>query len=58
MALKFGTMYKTPAMQSGLADKPLTFRQTFMLETRGQVFFVLVAFEYQRPPGPTFKAAA
>ena len=58
MALKFGTMYKTPAMQAGLADKPLTFRQIFTLGTRGHVFFVLVVFEYQRPLGPALEAAA
>ncbi len=29
MALKFGTIRRTPAMQAGLASKPLTFRQIF-----------------------------
>ena len=29
MALQFGTIYRTPAMQSGLTSKPLTFRQIF-----------------------------
>ncbi len=30
MALKFGTLYKTPAMQAGLTDRLWTFRQIFM----------------------------
>ena len=38
--------------------KPLTFRQIFTLATRGQAFFVLVVFEYQRPLGPALKAVA
>ena len=29
MALKFGTIRRTPAMQAGLTSKPLTFRQIF-----------------------------
>jgi hypothetical protein len=30
MALKFGRMLKTPAMQAGLSSRPLTFREIFL----------------------------
>jgi hypothetical protein len=39
MALKFGRLYKTPAMQAGLASKPLTCRQIFM---SGSLFVVIL----------------
>ena len=45
MALKFGTMYKTPAMQAGLTDRPLTFRQVFMAEAAGRYFAVIIIAE-------------
>ena len=48
MALKFGTMYKTPAMQAGLTDRPLTFRMIFMAEAVGRRFFVITVVESQR----------
>jgi len=41
MALKFGSLYKTPAMQAGLTSKPLTFRQIFMSESS----FVVILIE-------------
>ena len=40
MALKFGRMFKTPAMQAGLTDRPLTFRKIFL----ARCFIVLLAF--------------
>jgi len=39
MALKFGRLYKTPAMQAGLTEKQLTFRQIFM---SGSSFVVVI----------------
>ena len=48
MALKFGTMYKTPAMQAGLTDRPLTFRQIFMAEVAGRFFAVIIIAESRR----------
>ena len=48
MALKFGTMYKTPAMQAGLTDRPLTFRTNFMVEAVVRNFFVITVVESQR----------
>ncbi len=45
MALKFGTMYKTPAMQAGLTHRPLTFRRIFMAEAAGTYFAVIVVVE-------------
>jgi hypothetical protein len=44
MALKFGRLYKTPAMQAGLADKPLTFRRIFMSESSIVVVLILGCF--------------
>jgi hypothetical protein len=44
MALKFGRLYKAPAMQAGLADKPLTFRQIFMSESSFVVILILRCF--------------
>jgi len=41
MALKFGRLYKTPAMQEGLVDRPLTFRQIFMSESSFVAIFIL-----------------
>ncbi len=40
MALKFGRMFKTPAMQAGLASRPLTFREIFL----ARYLFVLLIF--------------
>ena len=48
MTLKFGTMYKTPVMQAGLIDRPLTFRMIFMAEAVGRRFFVITVVESQR----------
>ena len=48
MALKFGTMYKTPAMQAGLTDRPLTFRQIFMAEVAGKYFAIIVVVQHRR----------
>ena len=45
MALKFGTLYKTPAMQAGLTDKPLTFRQVFMSEVTGNSLAFAIVIE-------------
>ena len=45
MALKFDTMYKTPAMQAGLTDRPLTFRQIFMAEAAGRYFAIIVVVQ-------------
>ncbi len=38
MALQFGTIFRTPAMQAGLTSRPLTFRQIFS----GRVLLVFV----------------
>ena len=40
MALKFGRMFKTPAMQAGLTSRPLTFRAIFL----ARCFVVLLVF--------------
>ena len=45
MTLKFGTMYKTLAMQAGLTDRPLTFRQIFMAEVAGMYFAIIVVVQ-------------
>jgi hypothetical protein len=47
MILKLGFGHKTPAMQAGLDDKPLTFRQVFMSEEAGRCFAVLIVLQYR-----------
>jgi len=42
MALKFGRLTKTPAMQAGLVDGPLTFRQVSMSGAAGNCFAVVI----------------
>ncbi len=42
MSLKFGALYKTPAMQAGLVARPLTFRQIFMSERDGNCLTVVI----------------
>ncbi len=49
MALKFGTLLKTPAMQAGLMSRKLTFRQIFISSAAREVFFVLVIWGGTRP---------
>jgi len=49
-ALKFGNEVRTPAMQAGLASRPLTFRRIFMWTT-GAFLFVVVLIDYPVPRG-------
>ena len=58
MALKFGRLTKTPAMQAGLVDGPLTFRQLFTSEITGRSFAVLVVLECPGVFRPVLKLAA
>ena len=58
MALKFGRLTKTPAMQAGLVDSPLTFRQLFTSEITGRSLFVLVVMEYSGLSRPVLRLAA
>ena len=46
MALKFGKMVKTPAMQAGLVTKRLSFREIFTAFFL--FFFIAVAARYYR----------
>ncbi len=54
MALKFGRMFKTPAMQAGLTDRPLTFREIFL----ARYFIVLLVFGQCRALGFENRRAA
>ena len=58
MALKFGRLTKTPAMQAGLVDKPLTFRQLFTSEVTGKSSSVLVVLGCRGVFRPMVKLAA
>jgi len=44
MSLKFGRLYKTPAMQAELVGRPLTFRQIFMSESSLVVILIAGCF--------------
>ena len=46
-SLQFGNVVRTPAMQTGLASKRLTFRMVFHSLNAGAVFFLVVHFEGQ-----------
>jgi transposase-like protein/IS1 family transposase len=58
MALKFGRLTKTPAMQAGLVDRPLTFRQIFTSEVTGKSSAALVILGCRRLSWPVLKLAA
>ena len=44
MALQFGTIRRTPAMQAGLTSRPLTFRQIFT----SRILVVLIAWAWDQ----------
>jgi len=54
MALKFGRMFKTPAMQAGLTSRPLTFREIFL----ARYFIVLLVFGQHSELGLESRRAA
>jgi len=58
MALKFGRLTKTPAMQAGLVDRRLTFRQVFTSEIAGKSFAVLVVLACRGAFRPMLRLAA
>ena len=56
--MKFGRLTKTPAMQAGLVEKALTFRQLFTSVIAGRPFAVLVVLEFRGAFRPVLKLAA
>ena len=58
MALKFGALYKTPAMQAGLVARPLTFRQVFMSERAGHCLAVVIVLTPRGLPLRSTRRAA
>ena len=58
MALKFGRLTKTPAMQAGRVGSPLTFRQVFTSEVTGKSLAALVVLECRGLFRPMGRAAA
>ncbi len=54
MALKFGRLFKTPAMQAGLTSRPLTFRDIFL----ARALIVLLVFSQSSTLGSDQRRAA